>query len=86
MLEAIVVVTKFNAFFYSMFVRITILCLLASATSHSAILAVERADALYHSYDGGGVVIDGPSFLVKKNVADIFSFTGNYYVGMVTSA
>ncbi len=54
--------------------------------SFAAILPEERADILYHSYEGGGVKIDGPSVLVRKNVGDKFSFSGNYYVDMVTSA
>lgn len=63
------------------------LCIgLISSNSFSAILPEERSDVLYHSYDGGGVTIDGPSLLVRKNVGDKFSFSGNYYVDMVTSA
>lgn len=60
--------------------------LLHSLQSIAAILPEERADILYHSYDGGGVTIDGPSILIRKNVGDKFSFSGNYYVDMVTSA
>jgi len=52
----------------------------------AAILPEERADALFHSYDGGGVTIDGPSVLIRKNIGDKFSFSGNYYIDMVTSA
>lgn len=59
---------------------------LTISTSFAAILPEQRADALYHSYDGGGVTIDGPSVLVRKNVGEKFSFSGNYYVDMVTSA
>ena len=84
--EAAVAVTNRNTFLVSAFLCMTILCLLVSAPGHSAILPEERADILYHSYDGGGVTIDGPSVLVRKNVAEKFSFTGNYYVDMVTSA
>jgi hypothetical protein len=54
--------------------------------SYAAILPEERADVLYHSYDGGGVTIDGPSVLVRKNFNEKFSISGNYYVDMVTSA
>lgn len=84
--EAAVAVTNLNTFLVSTILCITLLCLLTSAPSHSAILAEERADALYHSYEGGGVTVDGPSYLIRKNVADTFSFTANYYVDMVTSA
>ncbi|MGH1439467.1 MAG: DUF3570 domain-containing protein [Cellvibrionaceae bacterium] len=57
-----------------------------ASVSLAAILPEQRADALWHSYDGGGVTIDGPSVLVRKNVGDKFSFSGNYYIDMVTSA
>lgn len=60
--------------------------LLLTTNALAAILPEERTDALYHSYEGGGVKIDGPSVLVRKNVSDKFSFYGNYYVDMVTSA
>ena len=56
------------------------------STAYGAILPEERADVLYHSYEGGGVKIDGPSVLVRKNVKDKYSFQANYYVDMVTSA
>lgn len=41
---------------------------------------------LFHSYDGGGVTIQGPSLLVRKQFADKFSASANYYVDRVTSA
>jgi len=46
----------------------------------------DRADVLYHYYDGGGVQIDGPSILVRKKVKQDFSLYGNYYVDSVSSA
>ncbi len=49
-------------------------------------LPEERADALYHSYDGGGVKVDGPSVLVRKNLGNSTSVYGNYYVDHVSSA
>jgi len=65
---------------------VLLLFCISAANSFAAILPEQRADILYHSYDGGGVTIDGPSVLVRKNVGDKFSFSGNYYVDMVTSA
>ncbi|MGH8194400.1 MAG: DUF3570 domain-containing protein [Woeseiaceae bacterium] len=50
------------------------------------VLPEDRADVLYHLYDGGGVQIDGPSVLVRKQVARNVSLVGNYYVDMVSSA
>ena len=37
-------------------------------------------------YDGGGVEIDGPSILVRKQVGKSTSIVGNYYVDMISSA
>ncbi len=52
----------------------------------AAVLPEERADALYHSYDGGGVEITGPSILVRKTLNDTVSISANYYVDNVSSA
>ena len=41
---------------------------------------------MFHSYDGGGVTIDGPSLLVRKDFASTVSVSGNYYVDNVSSA
>ena len=46
----------------------------------------DRADVLYHYYDGGGVQVDGPSVLVRKQVAQAFSLSASYYVDTVSSA
>ena len=55
-------------------------------SAHATVLPEERADVLYHLYDGGGVQIDGPSVLVRKQVGKSTSFVGNYYVDVVSSA
>jgi hypothetical protein len=60
--------------------------LLAFGVTHAGVLPEDRADALYHLYDGGGVTIDGPSVLVRKKVGKSLSVIGNYYVDMVSSA
>lgn len=52
----------------------------------AAILPEERSDVMYHRYDGGGLTVDGPSVLVRKNIADKYSVSGNYYVDNVSSA
>ena len=51
-----------------------------------AVLPEDRADLLFHSYDGGGVSISGPSMLVRKSFASNFSASANYYVDKVSSA
>jgi len=60
--------------------------LLASAAAFAGVLPEDRADVLYHRYDGGGIKIDGPSVLVRKSLGDKFSVSANYYVDMVSSA
>jgi hypothetical protein len=60
--------------------------LLFAASVEAAVLPEERVDLLYHRYDGGGVTVDGPSVLVRKNVGDSVSVGLNYYVDNVTSA
>ena len=52
----------------------------------AGVLPEDRADVLYHSYDGGGVTIDGPSILVRKQFAGKFSASANYYIDNVSSA
>ncbi len=52
----------------------------------AAVLPEDRADALYHSYDGGGVEVNGPSILLRKQVGKYSSFSANYYVDSITSA
>ena len=61
-----------------------LLCL--AGTTYGAVLPEDRADLLYHSYDGGGVTIQGPSVLVRKAFADTVSVSANYYVDKVTGA
>jgi len=77
--EVVVVVTKY---IFSLLLFVFLLPQTVLAT----ILPEERVDMLYHKYDGGGVEIDGPSVLVRKNFADKVSVFANYYVDMVTSA
>jgi hypothetical protein len=63
-----------------------LILLLAISASHAGVLPDDRADVLYHLYDGGGVTIDGPSVLVRKKAGKSLSFVGNYYVDMISSA
>jgi hypothetical protein len=70
-----------------------ILCLLLLTVTqaifqkvNAAVLPEDRADVLYHRFDGGGVVIDGPSILVRKSFKDTVSIAANYYVDNVSSA
>jgi len=49
-------------------------------------LPEDKAEALLHYYDGGGVKAFGPAFLVRKNVMDKVSLSGTYYVDSVSNA
>ena len=60
--------------------------LLIGVNLSAAQLPEDQADVLYHAYEGGGVEVVGPSFLVRKKVLDEISISANYYVDMVTSA
>ncbi len=66
--------------------RVLLLLAIFTTQLEAAVLPEERADALYHSYEGGGIKVDGPSILVRQNFNNSFSLTANYYVDMITSA
>ena len=57
-----------------------------AATSQAAVLPEDRADVMYHGYEGGGLEVTGPSVLVRKAYKDKVSVWANYYVDMITSA
>lgn len=59
---------------------------LFAVVTEAAVLPEDRADVLYHSYDGDNVTISGPSVLVRKSFASNFSASANYYVDKVSSA
>lgn len=65
---------------------ITAILLMIVGTAFAGVLPEDRADILYHLYDGGGVKIDGPSILVRKKFGKSVSIVGNYYVDVVSSA
>ena len=63
------------------------ICVVCSTLSGAAaVLPEDRADLMYHSYDGGGVKVDGPSLLVRKSYENKLSVWANYYIDMISSA
>jgi hypothetical protein len=50
------------------------------------VLPDDRADVLWHRWQGGGVEVQGPSVLVRKKIGDSVSLSANYYVDMISSA
>lgn len=65
---------------------VTCMLVVMSGSCYSVVLPEERADIMYHRYEGGGVVVDGPSLLVRKNFAETLSVSANYYVDNISSA
>ena len=65
---------------------VALLLLMLARSGVAGVLPEDRADVLLHSYDGGGVTIQGPSLLVRKQFAQKFSVSANYYVDKVSSA
>lgn len=52
----------------------------------AAVLPEDRADALFHAYSGGGLDVNGPSILARKQLGKFTSLFGNYYVDSISSA
>lgn len=59
---------------------------MCAASAAPADLAPDRADVLYHRYEGDGATIDGPALLVRKRIGKQFAVSGKYYVDSITSA
>jgi len=59
---------------------------MAAGAAHAVDLPEDRAEALIHRYEGGGVTAYGPALLVRKRMADQVSLSGQYYVDMVSNA
>ena len=60
--------------------------LLLVGATHAGVLPEDRADVLFHRYEGGGITIQGPSVLVRKKLNESVSLAGNYYVDAISSA
>lgn len=84
--EVVVVVTEARRFSLRLALTIALAWIGVSPFSMAATLPVDNVDLLYHRYDGGGMVIDGPSVLVRKNAGPQVSFSGQYYVDSVSAA
>ena len=61
------------------------LCVIA-APALGGVLPEDRADVMWHNYNGGDITVEGPSVLVQKKVGDSFSFSAGYYEDMISSA
>jgi hypothetical protein len=59
---------------------------LAAGQAPAAELPGDRADLMYHLYDGGGVRAHGPAVLVRKSLLNKVSLSGLYYADIVSNA
>jgi len=67
-------------------VFMSLLLTLFNGQSNAVVLPEDRADALYHVYDGGGVEVTGPAFLVRKDMKNKVSVYSSYYADNISSA
>ncbi len=54
--------------------------------ANAAVLPEDRADALFHYYDGGNVRVSGPAVLIRKGDNKSLSGFAHYYIDNVSSA
>jgi uncharacterized protein DUF3570 len=59
---------------------------LASVSARAVVLPEDRADTMYHYYNGGGTKVDGPALLVRKGFAEKTSVYASYYADAVSGA
>ena len=60
--------------------------LLAAGSARAVDLPEDKAEALIHSYIGGGVKANGPALLLRKSLLDKVSLSGTYYMDAVSNA
>jgi len=61
------------------------ICLLG-APAFADVLPDDRADVLYHRYEGGGITVQGPEVLVRKKIGNSVSLSASYYEDLISSA
>ena len=70
----------------SPFWRTLLALVVITAPALGGVLPEDRADVLWHSYDGGDITVQGPEVLVRKKVGDQLSLSAGYYEDMISSA
>ncbi len=60
--------------------------LLSASGARAVALPDNAAEAMVHTFNGGGVTATGPALLVRKNIGDRFSLTGTYTLDAVSNA
>lgn len=59
---------------------------LAGGAAQAVDLPEDRAETMYHLYDGGGTRASGPAVLIRKSMLDRVSLSAGYYVDSVSNA
>ena len=70
----------------SPFARTLLALVVITAPVLAGVLPEDRADLLWHVYNGGDITVEGPELLVRKKVGDSLSLTAGYYEDMISSA
>jgi hypothetical protein len=70
----------------SPFTRTLLALAVITAPALGGVLPEDRADFMWHTYDGGDITVQGPEVLVRKKVGDSLSLSAGYYEDMISSA
>ena len=70
----------------SPFARTLLAMLVITAPVLAGVLPDDRADVMWHAYNGGDITVEGPEVLVRKKVGDNLSLSAGYYEDMISSA
>ena len=70
----------------SPFTRTLLALAVITAPALGGVLPEDRADVMWHYYNGGDITVEGPEVLVRKKVGDSLSLTAGYYEDMISSA
>jgi hypothetical protein len=70
----------------SPFARTLVALLVITAPVLAGVLPDDRADVMWHVYNGGDITVEGPELLVRKKVGDSLSLSAGYYEDMISSA
>jgi hypothetical protein len=68
------------------FTRTLLTLAVITAPALGGVLPDDRADVMYHSYNGGDITVTGPEVLVRKKIGDNLSLSAGYYEDMISSA
>jgi uncharacterized protein DUF3570 len=70
----------------SPFARTLVTLCVTAAPALGGVLPEDRADVLWHVYNGGDITVEGPEVLVRKKATDNLSLSAGYYEDMISSA